>query len=145
MELSVDGVVFLRLELPSPSVETKVEQGSLSISNESYETVVASPSVVGVDVHYSHVFHGFFADVPLAESLLYCLSRVEWMRSDHDESLALGYLGSHVDIGLCYVFKRWCPVGVGVRPCQLHRLLRFPFCGQPQCFLFQFFFFHILF
>ena len=128
--MPVDEVVFFRLKLPSPAVEPEVEQFRLSVTGERDESVVSSPSVVRVNLHNPEVFVSLFAQFPFLELIFYDSPHLVGMRSDNDEFFSFCYFHCHLDVCLCDVVESVFPVGVGMRPCQLHRLLSFPFGWQ---------------
>ena len=49
------------------------------------------------------------------------------LRGHDDEPLPFGYLTRHLVIGLNNVIENRCPIGIGMRPCELHTPLGLPF------------------
>ena len=145
MERTVDEVVLIGSELLAPSVETEVEKAaggygilaavthrllswcsrdccSLYVNaaafccgDERDEGMVASPSVVVVALVDAHVLH-----LLVRKTLLKLCTHRVWMLCGDDKRLvmshSLGYL--HESFGDVVEVRK--PVGILVRPCELH-------------------------
>ena len=123
-ELSVEGVVLVGSKLVAPSVEAEVDEMSFALPvlrQERYESVVACPCVVvvaSIDPHTAHLL--------VVKALCQQLAHLVGLSGGNDERLIVGHGFRDLHERVCYVFEIRLPVGVGVRPCQLHPCLVVP-------------------
>lgn len=118
-EVAIDAVVVIGCEFHTPPVELEVEQMTLSVVVEcGDEGVVACPRVVGRT--------GDEADVLGVAQLA---TRFVDVGSDDEEGLASGNFVGNLAIAVDDVGQERCPVGVGMRPRELHEVLVMPFSG----------------
>ena len=109
IHLTVDGIVVVSREFLSPAVETIVQQAVVAfVIREGDKTMITCPSVVSVADEAQHIPRSTF-----------------WRH--HDEPFTLGNLTGHLVIGLNDVIQDRGPVGVGMRPRELHTPLGLPF------------------
>ena len=120
-------VVERGLELFSPSVELEVHQLRTLWAGQRDEAMVARPRVVG----------GYFQDGNLPERLAGQLlakqapQRIGLWRHD-DEPFPEGYLHGHAQVASGHLGEDGCPVGVGMRPCELYAALGCPLGRQMR-------------
>ena len=123
-ELSVEGVVLVGSKLVAPSVEAEVDEMAFAnpvLRQERYESVVACPCVVvvaSIDPHTAHLL--------VVKALCQQLAHLVGLSGGNDERLIVGHSFRDLHERVCYVFEIRLPVGVGVRPCQLHPRLVVP-------------------
>ena len=109
VHLMVDGIVIVSREFLSPAVETIVEQAVVPhIIRQGKKTMIARPCIIGRTDEAHHISRGI-------------------LRSHDDESFTLGNLTCHLVISLNNVIEDGGPVGIGMRPRELHTPLGLPF------------------
>lgn len=89
--------------------------------NERDEGVVACPSVVVVTLVDAHVLH-LLGRKALLELCTHCIG----MLSSDDKRLVMSHSLGYLHEGFCDVIKVRKPVGILVRPCELHARLAMP-------------------
>ena len=126
-ECAADAVVLFGGELHSPSVELEVQQAALAIGlQQRDEPMVACPSVVG-----GHLAKAYSAHLLAAQSAFEQCSHSCGMRCHHQQIFPAGDGLTHVQVALSHFVQDGQPVGVLVRPGQLHAPLAVPFRWQP--------------
>ena len=126
-EAAIDLVVVVGGKLHAPAVETEVQQFGTLFAHTGDEAMVARPRVVGGAFHPQDILQHVCRQL-LREQFLYRLL----FRSDDEQLFAAGNLISHAHIALRHLRQQVAPVGVLMRPSELHTALRIPFRRQKR-------------
>lgn len=125
VETGIDGIVEVGTELPSPSVETEIEELRTGAGEEGDETVVARPGVVGRTREVADALQHLGGQTLLQQ----CTDGIR-LGGDDEKGLTKSYLIGHAEIGFGHLGEHIGPVGGGMRPCELYEALRRPFGGK---------------
>ena len=124
---AVDSVVELGRELLAPSVESEVEQARAVGGEQGDEAVVASPSIVR-----RRLAEGDAGEFPRGHDLLQLQADMRGFGRHYNKMYARDNRLRHLRIATAHILQDGVPIGVRVRPSQLHGTLFVPFCGQED-------------
>lgn len=118
----IDRIIQLSRELITPTVELEVEEAGTVLCDQRQEAVVACPSIVGGTFEIADLWQQTRGDALMQEGF----DAIGLRRNDEKEFIMSQYLEGDADIAVINLSEDGRPVGVGMRPRELHAALRIP-------------------
>lgn len=118
----IDSVIKLGRELITPPVELEVEEAGASLSDEREEAVVTRPGVIGRTLEITDLRQQARGNALMQQGF----DAIGLRRHDEQELIMHQDLEGDADITIVNLSENGRPVGVGVRPSELHTTLRIP-------------------
>ena len=123
IKLTVYGIVERCLELASPTVEAEIDIMRYGIAQKGNETVVSCPCVVALAFKETYVLNVYTILCEQCADLVHA-----WCH--YKQLYARTYGAGKVNIAGNDLLEHIIPVGLFVRPCELHHLQLMPLGGQ---------------
>ena len=118
VEFTGNHIVVIGCKLHSPTIESKIINHRFTIFKYRYSSMIACPCIVG-----GHFCKSDFRQIGITQQFFHFIG----IRANNQQVLVFNDFSGNVHKALIYFVEHISPIGFGMWPCKLNKLLFSPF------------------